>query len=326
MTSENIFSTIDKDLLTLNHNLESMVGARHPVLHAASEHLFTAGGKRIRPAIVILIAKAMLGKENGKVFYSHERLAEITEIIHTASLVHDDIIDECTTRRGVPTVHNMFSTKIAVLAGDFLFAQSSWYLANLDNLAVVKTISKVITDFAEGEVRQGLISFDTRIMVNEYIEKSFYKTASLIAASCKGSAILSEVSAREQDKCYLYGKHLGLAFQIVDDILDIIGNPDELGKPSGSDLINGNLTAPILFALTESPELQNLIDNEFEGESDVGQAINLISKTQGINKAKDLAAEHIQAAINIFSSSKDIEYEDYYNLVKVSLYVLDRIN
>jgi all-trans-nonaprenyl-diphosphate synthase len=324
MISRYTFSIIERDLENLNNNLKSMVGARHPVLNAASEHLFSAGGKRIRPALVILVAQASMGSV--KIKASQELLAEITEIIHTASLVHDDVIDECTTRRGVKTVHNAFSTKIAVLAGDFLFAQSSWYLANLNNLRVVKTISKVITDFAEGEVRQGLISFDATISMNDYIEKSFYKTASLIAASCKGAAILSNIRICEQDEYYLYGKYLGLGFQIVDDILDITCSSEELGKPSGSDLRNGNLTAPILFAMTECPELQLLIDNEFEGEQDLSRAMQLINRTQGIQKAKDLAEEHIQTAINIFSSLKSPNDSKYYHLLSISQYVLERIS
>jgi all-trans-nonaprenyl-diphosphate synthase len=324
MISRYTFSIIERDLENLNNNLKSMVGARHPVLNAASEHLFSAGGKRIRPALVILVAQASMGSV--KIKASHELLAEITEIIHTASLVHDDVIDECTTRRGVKTVHNAFSTKIAVLAGDFLFAQSSWYLANLNNLRVVKTISKVITDFAEGEVRQGLISFDATISINDYIEKSFYKTASLIAASCKGAAILSNIRICEQDEYYLYGKYLGLGFQIIDDILDITCSSEELGKPSGSDLRNGNLTAPILFAMTECPELQLLIDNEFEGEQDLSRAIQLINRTQGIQKAKDLAEEHIQTAINIFSSLKSPNDSKYYHLLSISQYILERIS
>jgi len=324
MTSKYIFSVIEDDLNNLNKNLKSMVGARHPVLNAASEHLFSAGGKRIRPALVILVAQASM--EGVKIKASHELLAEITEIIHTASLVHDDVIDECTKRRGVDTVHNVFSTKIAVLAGDFLFAQSSWYLANLNNLKVVKTISKVITDFAEGEVRQGLISFDSTVSITSYVEKSFYKTASLIAASCKGAAILSGVGILEEDKYYLYGKHLGLGFQIVDDILDITGSIQELGKPSGSDLKNGNLTAPILFAMTECQELQGLIDKEFEDDHDTTQAIQLISQTQGIQKAKDLAEEHIQTAINIFNSTETTNDSKYYHLLSITQYVLERIS
>nr|YP_009297723.1 prenyl transferase [Kumanoa americana]AOM67457.1 prenyl transferase [Kumanoa americana] len=321
MVSKFIFSTISDDLHSLNQNLQSIVGARHPVLHAASNHLFAAGGKRIRPIIVLLISQATLNEYNIKP--EHKRLAEITEIIHTASLVHDDIIDECLTRRGTKTVHNMFSTKVAVLAGDFLFAQSSWYLANLYNSEVVQTISKVITDFAEGEIRQGLISFDFSISINQYIEKSFYKTASLIAASCKGAAILSQVILKEQNDSYLYGKHLGLAFQIIDDILDLIGSTKSLGKPASSDLKNGNLTAPILFALTESQKLQDIISQEFENTEDIKYAILLVHKSKGLQKAKDLAEEHIQIAIeSIKFTRKNSIYE---NLIYISQYILERL-
>ena len=152
MKNINIFKFIENDLNILNNNLKRMVGAKHPILYAAAEHLFNAKGKRIRPAIVLLVSKA-IAKNNmdNNILAEQKRLAEITEIIHTASLVHDDVLDDGETRRGINTVHSKFNTKIAVLAGDFLFAQSSWYLANLNNLAVVQTISKVITDFAEGE-------------------------------------------------------------------------------------------------------------------------------------------------------------------------------
>jgi len=319
VTSTNIFSPIIEDLALLDKNLTMMVGARHPILYAAAEHLFQAGGKRIRPAIILLIAKAT--SKNIKA--EHRRLAEITEIIHTASLVHDDVIDECQTRRGVLTVHSTFNTKIAVLAGDFLFAQSSWYLANLNNLEVVKTISKVITDFAEGEVRQGVTHFDTTLSIDDYIEKSFYKTASLIAASCQSASILSNTNITTQHNFYLYGKHLGLAFQIIDDILDIIGCQDTLGKPPGSDLKNGNLTAPLFFALQEASELHPLVEREFQNKEDIQQAIKIIKQTNGIEKAKDLAKEHVQGALKALENENTSEALQTLRLI--SYYILNRI-
>nr|QCI07997.1 Prenyl transferase [Plumaria plumosa] len=293
----NLLSYVNDDLEKLNSNLQNMITAKHPVLYSAAEHLFNAGGKRIRPAIVFIVAKATTNKNT--VLPEHRRLAEITEIIHTASLVHDDIIDDCETRRGISTVHNLFNTKIAILAGDFLFAQSSWYLANLNNLEVVKTISKVITDFAEGEVRQGLTNFDSTISIDDYIEKSFYKTASLIAASCQGATMLSRNHSSVQNDFYLYGKHIGLAFQIIDDILDIMSSSKILGKPAGSDLKNGNLTAPLIFALIEEPQLHQVIDQECKNITEMNDIIYQIKKTKGIQKAKDLAQEHIQVAIDI---------------------------
>nr|WDA99158.1 prenyl transferase [Gronococcus sybilensis] len=286
---------IQKDLQILDDNLRKLIGARHPTLYAAAEHLFDAGGKRLRPAIILLAAKATNSIE--EVLPSQRRLSEIAEIIHTASLVHDDIIDECNFRRGVRTVQNSYGSRIAVLTGDFLFAQSSWYLANLNNIEVVKVISKVITDFAEGEIRQGVTQFNTGFSIENYLEKSFYKTASLMAAACKGAAMLNKAGEDINHKLYEYGKNLGLAFQIIDDILDFSGTIDNLGKPAGSDLKTGNLTAPILFALTQDSSLIDIIDREFSFNNDIEITMAIIKETNAIEESKELAFEHIQAAI-----------------------------
>lgn len=296
MTSvASLFAPVDADLCQMTENLKRLVGARHPILYAAAEHLFGAGGKRLRPAIVLLVAKATA--PNQAIQASHRRLAEITEMIHTASLVHDDVVDEAELRRGVPTVHTSFGNRIAVLAGDFLFAQSSWYLANLDNLEVVKLLSQVIMDLAEGEIQQGLNRFDGSFSIESYLEKSYYKTASLIANSCKAAGVLSEVSDDVAMDLYNYGRHLGLAFQIVDDLLDFTSSADTLGKPSGSDLRSGNLTAPVLYALEEKPFLEVLIDREFAQAEDLEQALDLVANSQGMARSRDLAAHHAQLAV-----------------------------
>ncbi|MFP4253687.1 MAG: solanesyl diphosphate synthase [Halothece sp.] len=296
MTSvTSLFAPVDDDLRLLTDNLKELVGARHPILGAAAEHLFGAGGKRLRPAIVLLASRATMVEKD--LTSHHRRLAEITEMIHTASLVHDDVVDESETRRNVETVNNLFGNRIAVLAGDFLFAQSSWYLANLDNLAVVKLLSEVIRDFAEGEIRQGLSQFDVDLSITDYLEKSYYKTASLMANSIKAAGVLSGVSSEVCDHLYGYGRNLGLAFQIVDDILDFTASSEVLGKPAGSDLKSGNLTAPVLYALEEKPELKDLIENEFTGEGELENAIALVKETQGIDRTRELASHHSQLAV-----------------------------
>jgi all-trans-nonaprenyl-diphosphate synthase len=312
---------VEADLQILADNLKQLVGNRHPILYAAAEHLFGAGGKRIRPAIVLLISRAtMLDKD---ITPRHRRLAEITEMIHTASLVHDDVVDDADLRRGVPTVHSLFGNRIAVLAGDFLFAQSSWYLANLDNLDVVKLLSEVIMDLAAGEIQQGLNRFDTSLSKETYIQKSYYKTASLIANSAKAASLLSEVSPEMANNLYNYGRNIGLAFQIVDDILDFIGSTDTLGKPSGSDLKSGNLTAPVLFALTEQPLLKVLIAREFSQDDDLAQALELIQNSTGIQQSKELAAYYAKLAVEnaaVLEQSKSRQ-----TLIDLTDFVLSRI-
>jgi all-trans-nonaprenyl-diphosphate synthase len=294
ISTTSLFSPVDPDLRLLTDNLKNLISARHPILGAAAEHLFEAGGKRVRPAIVLLVSKAtMLDVE---ITQRHRRLAEITEMIHTASLVHDDVVDEAQLRRNVPTVNSLFDNRIAVLAGDFLFAQSSWYLANLDNLEVVKLLSEVIRDFAEGEIQQSINRFDTSITLEAYLEKSYYKTASLIANSAKAAAVLSAVSRETIENMYQYGRYLGLAFQIVDDILDFTSPTEVLGKPSGSDLIGGIITAPALFALQEMPFLEVLIEREFCQDGDAEKALSLVLESRGIERARELAIHYAHLA------------------------------
>ncbi|MGK7930386.1 MAG: solanesyl diphosphate synthase [Microcystaceae cyanobacterium] len=295
ISTTSLFAPVDDDLRLLTDNLKRLIGARHPILGAAAEHLFEAGGKRLRPAIVLLVARATLLNQDPTP--RHRRLAEITEMIHTASLVHDDVVDESELRRNVPTVNSLFDNRIAVLAGDFLFAQSSWYLANLDNLTVVKLLSEVIRDFAEGEILQGINRFDTQLSLKTYLDKSYYKTASLMANSAKASAILSDTSPEVVESMYQYGRDLGLAFQIVDDILDFTSPTEILGKPAGSDLISGNVTLPALYAMEETPYLAVLIEREFSQDGDIEQALAIVEESNGIERSRALAHSHAKNAV-----------------------------
>ena len=286
-TVTELLQPVELDLETLLSDLRSLIGAGHPILQAAAEHLFSAGGKKIRPGIVLLVSRAL--SPEGELTARHRRLAEITEMIHTASLVHDDVVDEAATRRGVATVHSRFNHRVAVLAGDFLFAQASWHLANLDDLEVVKLLSRVIMDLADGEVKQGLFRYDTGQSFETYLEKSYCKTASLIANSARAAGVLSEQTPDRLDALYRFGRQLGLAFQVVDDILDFTGSDQQLGKPAASDLASGYLTAPALYALEEKPALGSLIEREFSEQGDLEQALELVRASDAIQRSRALA-------------------------------------
>ncbi|KAG2676286.1 hypothetical protein I3760_12G045900 [Carya illinoinensis] len=294
----NLFEVVAEDLGTLNQNLQNIVGAENPLLMSAAEQIFGAGGKRMRPALVFLVSRAtaeLVGLK--ELTMKHRRLAEIIEMIHTASLIHDDVLDDSDIRRGKETVHQLYGTRVAVLAGDFMFAQSSWYLANLENLEVIKLISQVIKDFASGEIKQASSLFDCDVELEEYLIKSYYKTASLIAASTKGAAIFSGVDSDVCQKMYEYGKNLGLSFQVIDDILDFTQSAEQLGKPAGSDLVKGNLTAPVIFALEKDPKLRDIIESEFSEPNSLDEAIGLVKSSGGIERAQELAKEKAYLAI-----------------------------
>lgn len=293
-----LFEVVADDLQTLNDNLLSIVGAENPVLISAAEQIFGAGGKRMRPGLVFLVSRATAELAGLKELTTeHRRLGEIIEMIHTASLIHDDVLDESDMRRGKETVHELFGTRVAVLAGDFMFAQASWYLANLENLEVIKLISQVIKDFASGEIKQASSLFDCDVTLQDYLLKSYYKTASLVAASTKGAAIFSRVQTDVTEQMYEFGKNLGLSFQVVDDILDFTQSSEQLGKPAGSDLGKGNLTAPVIFALEKEPRLREIIESEFCEEGSLEEAIELVREGGGIRKAQELAREKADEAL-----------------------------
>lgn len=207
---------------------------------------------------------------------SQRRLAEITELIHTASLLHDDVIDHSVARRGAPSANLEFGNKMAVLAGDFLLGRASVALARLRNAEVVELLATVIANLVEGEFMQlkNTAADETRPVWSEdalryYLNKTYLKTASLISKSCRAAALLGGASQESVEAAYAYGKNLGLAFQLVDDMLDYTRSERELGKPAGADLELGLATAPLLFAWRVRPELGELVGRKFGGEGDV---------------------------------------------------------
>jgi len=295
---ETLFEVVADDLQRLNDNLLSIVGAENPVLISAAEQIFSAGGKRMRPGLVFLVSRATAELAGLKeLTVEHRRLGEIIEMIHTASLIHDDVLDESDMRRGRETVHELFGTRVAVLAGDFMFAQASWYLANLENLEVIKLISQVIKDFASGEIKQASSLFDCDVKLDDYMLKSYYKTASLVAASTKGAAIFSKVESKVAEQMYQFGKNLGLSFQVVDDILDFTQSTEQLGKPAANDLAKGNITAPVIFALENEPRLREIIESEFCEPGSLEEAIEIVRNRGGIKKAQELAKEKAELAL-----------------------------
>ena len=231
------------------------------------------------PGLINLTKDAALDMENSNVLSTQKRLAEIVEMIHTASLLHDDVIDNADSRRGRMSGNLAFGNKMAVLAGDFLFGRASVSLARLRDPEVVELLSTVIANLVEGEFMQlkntaadyHSPEFAKQTM-EYYLQKSYLKTASLISKSCRGAALLGGATREVADAAYNYGKNLGLAFQLVDDLLDFTVTEVELGKPSGADLKLGLATAPVLFAFEKYPDLGPMIERQFDQPGDVEKA------------------------------------------------------
>jgi geranylgeranyl pyrophosphate synthase len=260
-------------------------------------------GKRFRPTIVALMARAVspsgdtyIGSRTNELQLS---LGQITEMIHVASLIHDDVLDEADTRRGGAAVHTMYTNKVAVLAGDYLLAKASVLLARLQHFQVVEVMASALDALVQGEIMQARSKKEELLDMNYYLRKSYFKTASLICSACKSSALLAgydeandiTVAAEE------YGFHLGMAYQIVDDILDFTGASATLGKPAQADMELGLSTACILYASQDVKEIRPLIQRRFNEKGDIQKAVEMASKTDCIAKSYNLAEFHAQRAV-----------------------------
>lgn len=290
--------------------------------------VFKAGGKRLRPALTMLSSKASL-KDGDEISRLHIILAVLTELIHTASLVHDDVIDQASLRRGESTVNKKWNDKLAVLIGDLLFAQASICLARLMNPQIVGIYGQVLGDLCAGEIRQMRQQFSAVVDWDAYIQKSVHKTASLFAAGCQSSAILNKREEAVVASLKDYGVNLGVCFQIVDDLLDVTGNTDQLGKAAGSDLGNGVITAPALFVLEQddasATRLKELINTRAVSQKEgLAEALAVISQAGGIEKTVKLATKYANAAKANLDCLKPSTYKD--SLAAIADYLLVRTN
>ncbi|KAJ1421278.1 isoprenoid synthase domain-containing protein [Ochromonadaceae sp. CCMP2298] len=295
------FDLVKKDVSSLSGGIKELLGSDHPVLESCAKYFFeTDGGKKIRPTMVLAVSYALNAAGSKAALYatpSQKRLAEITEMIHTASLFHDDVIDKATTRRGSPSVNQVFGNKLAILGGDFLLSRASVSLARLRNLEVVELLSTVIEHLVKGEIMQMKPSSSGKSALEYYLRKNYYKTASLMGHSCLAAAVLGGYGDDYKRACYLYGTYVGQAFQLIDDALDFEGSTASLGKAPLADLTSGLATAPTLFAAEEHPQLLTLIGRKFENEGDVDEALRLVQRSNGLQRCRDLAQVHVEKAI-----------------------------
>jgi geranylgeranyl pyrophosphate synthase len=238
--------------------------------------------------------------QGSDVWRRQAQLGQIVEMIHVASLIHDDVLDEADTRRGGEAVHKLYSNKVAVLAGDYLLARASVLLARLENTAVVQVMATALESLVAGEIMQLKSAPEDLLKLESYLRKSYYKTASLICYACRSTALLGghAYGSTVATACEEFGFHMGLAYQIQDDILDFTAAATVLGKPALADMDLGLSTAPILYAAQEFPHLRPLVMRRFKEKGDKQTALEaLYNSKNAMDKARALALFHAQVSL-----------------------------
>ena len=271
----------------------------------------------MRPCIAMCVGHMANTDQGGdqeldKVRVERQRsVAVVAEMIHTASLVHDDILDHAETRRGKQSVNVRWDARRATMAGDYILGVGSRILSQVGDPEVVVILSQVLADLVQGEFMQlqnkGESSESERF--EHYLNKSFNKTASLMAYSCRANAVLAGVAGDKVEAAFQYGRNIGIAFQLVDDLLDFTVSADLLGKPAAADLKLGLATAPVLFAAERFPQLNELISRRFEVAGDVETAFQLVQESGGLQETKSLAERHCGAATQALDTFADSQYK-----------------
>ena len=288
-----------------------------------SKYLFSVTGKNIRPRIISAMAGAVNAhkEENmdmGQVEKKQDLVTQMCEMYHTASLYHDDVIDNADMRRGKPSVPAAWSTKHAVMGGDFVLAIAYSMLSEIDSKEVTSSMSRVVKDLVEGELLQMSGKVDMEDNLDLYIHKCYLKTASLIAGGCRSVASLSD--RKLADEAEQFGKEIGIAFQVVDDILDFVASPEELGKPGGgADFLAGIRTAPLILAARQSEKLRRMLD---EGTDDCEEIVRIVVAEGGLEQARKVAYNHAEEALKAVAGWKESESKN--QLKEVVKICLDR--
>ncbi len=289
-----IFGPVGADLETIDAGVRRLIENDPDVVSAPMADLFEAGGKRIRPALVLLAAKCG-AYDLGKLTPA----AMAVELIHAATLVHDDVIDRAEVRRGRPTVAAKLGDEAAIVVGDFYFAKAYEQAAFTDSPEAVAILARAVMDICAGEVRQQAIRFRYDTDVDEYMRRIEAKTATLLAACCDIGALLGGLDDRKRSAVRAYGRLLGLAFQIADDVLDYESSEYEIGKPIGHDIAEGFATLPLMMAIEDgnvARTLEKLLESHRElTGSEAHEVVELVRASQGparaIERARELASQ-----------------------------------
>ncbi len=296
---------IRNDLERVEAILRERPPEQHEAVGVAVDHLIGGGGKRLRPALVLLSSR-LCGADPDRAVLA----AAAAEMLHTATLVHDDLIDGSLVRRGTETLNARWTPGATVLTGDYVFARAAYLVSLTDNVLLMRRFAETLMVICNGEIRQmfdGRRGEGTR---REYEQRIYAKTASLIALSAEAGAILAEADDAMREALRTYGEQLGLAFQIVDDVLDFVADEETLGKPVGSDLRQGLVTLPLLLFLEEAPD-HSAVRRALEpshSEEALREAVRVIASSEAVERALGVAREYTDRAKEALAAFADGPY------------------
>lgn len=319
-----VFRYLSRDLRTVERALVSHLKSPVPLIPVVGKHITLSGGKRVRPAILLLTADACGYRGPRRTVMS-----VVTEYMHTATLLHDDVVDTGTVRRGKPSANVVFGNSVSVLVGDFLFARASQLMTEDGDLDVLGIYARTLVYLSEGEVLQLMRTRDPGITEKEHLAVVFCKTASLIAAAAETGAVLAGADRATRKAMSGFGKSVGIAFQLVDDILDFTGTEKSLGKRPLQDLREGKVTLPLLHALREAKEAdreraRRVLSKKEPGDRDVAFLAGLVARHDGIGYAATRAREYVRRGKRFLEPLPDSPARAY--LLALSDYVASRTN
>ncbi|NPV53267.1 MAG: polyprenyl synthetase family protein [Firmicutes bacterium] len=313
------------DMEKVEERLRELASAQSRFIGDLCRYLIAGGGKRIRPLLVILSARFFPHDPEGAI-----EVAATTELIHMASLIHDDIIDGARTRRGRETVNALWGNHVSVLAGDFLFARALTTLGRLDHdgrLGLVRLMSEAIAVMCEGEIEQTCQTFNCDLTEADYMDQIRKKTAHLMGVSCYAGAIIGRAPERQARAMMRYGLELGCAFQITDDLLDFTGEEGATGKPAGLDLLSGVLTLPVLYMLRDvrfSPEVKRILAGRQPSRDDIKTVCEWARASGALDYAYQRAGHHVEEAKACLAEMPDGFSKTYLEAVADQVLIRDR--
>jgi len=317
---QNFVEYVQNDLKALDELMRKQTGAEyHADLRAAFEHLLSAGGKRIRP-IIVFLSGGLIGAEKERLI----TLAGAIEMLHTATLVHDDLIDGSLLRRGIPTLNARWSPAATVLTGDFLFGRAAKLAAEVNDLPLMKMFAETLTIIVNGEISQMFLSKGV-IDRKNYYHRIYAKTGSLFELSAYGAALIGTEDEEAREAFKQFGYELGIAFQIMDDVLDFNGEMVKIGKPVGGDLLNGLVTLPTIYyaeSHPDDPEVKILSEGGWGNREKMEILVKTISESKAIEYSINEAKEHVQKGLEAISSFSG--RAEYALLKDLADYVVDR--